>query len=99
MLTTELIGAEQARAWLPGLIDILRDSVDGGASVGFLPPLSEEEAREYWHEVIDDVAHGDRLLLVARQGDALVGTAQLGLVGKPNGRHRAEVQKLLVHSS
>ena len=98
MPTIELLGPEQARAWLPGLVDILRDSVDGGASVGFLPPLGDDEARAYWHEVIDDVARGARLLLLSRQGDAPIGTAQLALVSKPNGRHRAEVQKLLVHS-
>ena len=98
MLTTELLGAERARALLPDLIDILRDSVDGGASVGFLPPLAEDEARAYWREAIDDMARGDRLLLVARLGESVIGTAQLALVSKPNGRHRAEVQKLLVYS-
>ena len=39
-----------------------------------------------------------QVLLVARLDDRAVGTAQLGLAAKPNARHRAEVQKLLVHS-
>jgi GNAT superfamily N-acetyltransferase len=81
------------------LAELLRDSVDGGASVGFLPPLAEEEARGYWQPVLAEAAGGARVLLVARQHGRIVGTVQLALERRPNGRHRAEVQKLLVHRS
>lgn len=81
------------------LIEIVRDSVASGASVGFLPPLAEGEARAYWQGVLADVAEGKRVLLVARKGGRAVGTVQIELPSKPNARHRAEVQKLLVHTS
>lgn len=98
MLQIERIAPADAAAALPELIELLRDSVDGGASVGFLPPLSEGEAHGYWADALAELANGQRVLLVARLDDRAVGTAQLGLAAKPNARHRAEVQKLLVHS-
>lgn len=79
------------------LISLLQDAVDSGASVGFLSPLSIQEAQSYWQEVALAIQKQSRILLVARQDDTIVGTVQLDLVTKPNGRHRAEVQKLLVH--
>jgi ribosomal protein S18 acetylase RimI-like enzyme len=83
---------------LPRLVALLQDSVDDGASVGFLPPLGEPESAEYWREVSTAVAAGSRVLLVARVADGgLVGTVQLDLATRPNGRHRAEVAKLMVH--
>jgi len=83
---------------LSGLVAILRDAVDDGASVGFLPPLGEAEAAEYWRDVGTAVAEGSRVLLVARVADrGLVGTVQPDLAMRPNGRHRAEVAKLMVH--
>lgn len=82
---------------LPELVSLLQDAVDGGASVGFLLPLSTEEANSYWQDVLLAIRKQSRILLVARQEKAIVGTVQLDLVTKPNGIHRAEVQKLLVH--
>lgn len=99
MLAIEEITPASAGAVLPDLIELLRDSVEGGASVGFLPPLAETEARDYWGGVIADLGSGARLLLVARQDGRAAGTVQLELARKPNARHRAEVQKLLVHSA
>jgi ribosomal protein S18 acetylase RimI-like enzyme len=37
------------------------------------------------------------LIFVARDGGQIVGSVQLALAPQPNGRHRAELQKLLVH--
>ena len=94
----EQLTFEQATAELSELIDLLKDSVAGGASIGFLPPLGNDEARDYWASAIEDLARGALVLLVARQGDTVVGTVQLALAQRPNARHRAEVQKLLVHT-
>lgn len=91
----EAAGGEDVMA---ELVEILCDSVASGASVGFLPPLAEGEARSYWQGVLADVAEGKRVLLVARQNGRAAGTVQIELPGKPNARHRAEVQKLLVHT-
>jgi ribosomal protein S18 acetylase RimI-like enzyme len=93
----ELLSANGAREKLGGLIDLLRDAVDSGASVGFLPPLSREAASDYWFAVFADVEVGRRLLLVASRGEEVVGSVQLELATRPNAIHRAEVQRLLVH--
>jgi acetyltransferase len=98
MILIEQFTADQANALLAELIGLLQDSVASGASIGFLPPLGNDEARGYWDGAIEDLARGALVLLVARQGGAVVGTVQLALAQRPNGRHRAEVQKLLVHT-
>ncbi len=98
MLRISLLTAPQAHDYLDSLVDLLRDAVDGGASVGFLPPLDPAEARAYWTATLAQVADGSRLLLAAFDDDALAGSVQLELAQRPNGRHRGEVAKLLVHS-
>ncbi|NWG21262.1 MAG: GNAT family N-acetyltransferase [Chloroflexi bacterium] len=92
----ERLGASAAHDVLDELVVLLRDAVDSGASIGFLPPLDAETARAYWEEICDDIAEHLRVLLVAREGNAIVGTVQLELARKLNARHRAEVQKLIV---
>jgi acetyltransferase len=93
------LNAADARSALPALVELLRDAVAHGASVGFLPPLDAAIAQAFWAEVSAEVATGDRILLVAQRAGAIVGTVQLALARKPNAHHRAEVQKLLVASS
>ena len=79
---------------------LLQDVVDGGASVGFLPPLSAEEARAYWDSVAETLEAGGRRLWIARATDGrILGTVQLDLASQANGRHRAEAIKLMVLSS
>jgi ribosomal protein S18 acetylase RimI-like enzyme len=67
--------------------------VDDGASIGFLPPLAPAEARAYWRGVLGPGV----VLLVAEGDEGIVGTVQLHCALRPNGRHRAEVAKLMVH--
>jgi len=80
------------------LIDLLLDAVENGASVGFVLPLTREEAGRYWDSLLPSVANGSRLLWTALDGAGLVGSVQLELATKKNGLNRAEVQKLLVRS-
>jgi len=84
---------------LPQLIHLLQDTVSSGASLGFLPPVSTEEAQQYWRAVFQDVVHDIRMLLLAREAGQIVGSVQLALATNPNAWHRAEVQKLVVLSS
>lgn len=98
-ITVERPAAQQAHDVLPGLVYLLQDGVASGASIGYLPPLDEVEATAYRASVMEDVARGTSVLLVARRGDVVVGTVQLALATKPNARHRAEVQKLIVVQS
>lgn len=81
-----------------GLVALLRDVVDGGASVGFLPPLAEEQAAAYWDSVAGALRGGGRRLWIARSASGdIIGTVQLDLAGQANGRHRAELIRLMVH--
>jgi acetyltransferase len=83
---------------LAQLSELLRDSVEGGASVGFLAPFEPNVADNYWQQTLASV--GPELVLwVARIGGRVVGSVQLALSSKANGRHRGEVQKLLVLGS
>ncbi|NWF69985.1 MAG: GNAT family N-acetyltransferase [Chloroflexi bacterium] len=81
------------------LIALLQDAVNGGASVSFIAPLDYDTAADYWAKVAAEIALGQRVLLLAFDGEQLVGSVQLALAGQPNARHRAEVQKLLVYSA
>jgi acetyltransferase len=84
---------------ITALAMLLIDIVENGASVGFVLPLSQAEAADYWRGLRDSIASGSRLLWTAERDGAIVGTVQLELVMKKNGVNRAEVQKLLVASS
>jgi ribosomal protein S18 acetylase RimI-like enzyme len=98
-VTLRQLNPAQAEAFLPGLVMLLKDSVESGASVGFLPPLSESDAMEYWRDVISDMRRGSKVLLVAlEEPDTVAGAVQIELASKANAQHRAEVQKLMVRT-
>lgn len=79
------------------LCALLEDAVHDGASVGFLAPLARGTSELYWRGIFDTL--GERLRLwVAEERGSIVGCVQLAPCMKENGRHRAEIQKLLVHS-
>jgi len=84
---------------LPDLIELLQDSVIGGASIGFLSPPADEEALAYWQEVGHALKTPYRIMLAAQKDEKIVGSVQLDLASRANGIHRAEVVKLMVHSS
>jgi ribosomal protein S18 acetylase RimI-like enzyme len=92
------IDAGEARVLVKPLANLLIDAVASGASVGFLPPLGRDEAAAYWISVGNSIAAGQRILLVAEHEGQIVGAVQLTLELRANGRHRAEVSKLLVHT-
>ncbi len=80
------------------LTEVLIDCVEGGASVSFMHPLSQDKAGAFWQDVAHGVAAGKRILLVARGADGrIAGTVQLVLGQPENQPHRADVSKLLVH--
>ncbi|RXI95514.1 GNAT family N-acetyltransferase [Anaerobacillus alkaliphilus] len=75
------------------LAELLAIVVEDGASIGFLPPLSNTDAIDYWKTVLGPGV----VLLVAKLNEQIVGSVQLHLSMKQNGRHRAEVAKLMTH--
>ena len=94
-----LLVAEEARAAMPDLCEVLADCVEGGASVGFMQPFTAADAAPYWEGVAEAVACGNTLLFVAEQDGRVVGTVQVGFAGMPNQPHRGDLKKLLVHRS
>jgi len=92
------IDADQAEARLAALTDLLHACVEAGASVNFVNPFTPQEAEAYWRDkVLGPLTAGVRDLFVAELDGRLVGSVQLDRDTPPNGRHRAEVTKLLVH--
>jgi ribosomal protein S18 acetylase RimI-like enzyme len=84
---------------LEQLADLLIDCVEGGASVSFMLPMTRGKALAYWRRVAEGSARGERALLVAEDGQGVVGTVQLVLDLPENQPHRADLSKLLVHRS
>ena len=83
-----LLGGDEIAALSRLLIGV----VATGASVGFVPPLSAEDADAYWR----GMPKPGCVLLIARRDGQIVGTGQLELAMRANGRTRAEVCKVLV---
>ena len=92
------LSAADTTAQLPALGDLLLDCVRGGASLGFMWPMADESALQFWRGIASAVQAGERALLVA-EDDAghLLGAVQLVLTQPANQAHRGDVAKLLVH--
>jgi ribosomal protein S18 acetylase RimI-like enzyme len=95
----ELFSSAPTSADLVDLSALLRDVVEGGASIGFMLPLAESEITAFWAGIFAEIASGKRVLLAARDAGRIVGSAQLALAPLPNSHHRCELQKLLVRRS
>ncbi len=81
---------------LRGLAQLLVDTVESGAAVSFLSPLTLEGAKDWWRKTISTSAAA-AIFLVARDVQGIVGTVQLHPAWAPNQPHRAEIVKLMVH--
>lgn len=86
---------------LPALVDLLQACVAGGASIGWPHTPDAEVAAAFWRRCAAAVAAGERQVWLAleRAGDprSVQGSAQLLLDMPPNGRHRADIAKVMVH--
>jgi GNAT superfamily N-acetyltransferase len=91
------VGADEISSLAGRLAAVLVDCVAGGASVSFTAPLEMAQALQFWRNVAEGIAQGDRILLVAEADGQIMGTVQV-IIGQPqNQPHRADVSKLLVH--
>lgn len=90
----QVIGERELR----GLSEVLIDCVEGGASVSFMLPMTQDKARAFWSKAAEGVARGDRMVFAAEDdsGD-IVGTVQLLMDQPENQPHRADISKMLVH--
>jgi len=82
---------------LQQLAELLIDCVEGDASVGFMHPLSLDQALAFWRRIADGAARGERVLLVVEDAEGIVGTVQVVLAQPDNQPHRGDVSKMLVH--
>jgi len=102
MPRTLTLSPQEANDRLAELTELLVAVVDGGASVGFFRPLAGIDAAAFWRSRLADLVAERSLLVVALADDGtapgtIVGTVMVVLATQPNGRHRAEIAKLLVH--
>jgi acetyltransferase len=98
-IAIESVSSSSAPGCLSGLVDLLSDAVAADAAVGFLDPLSTGEAVAYWEQVFADIAANRRELIVARDGERIVGAIQIGFPTCTNANHRADAANLIVHTS
>lgn len=95
--TIDVVDGDEVRRLAPELAEVLIDCVHGGASVGFLAPLTEDRALAFWEGVAAKADAGSWLVLVARDAEGVHGTVQVRLAEAENQPHRVDVAKLLVH--
>jgi GNAT superfamily N-acetyltransferase len=93
------LGVGEVRANLDGLAAVLADCVEGGASVGYMAPFSQEEARQVYEAYASEVEDGRRVLLAAFADGEVVGTVQIVFAPHPNQPHRADIARMLVRRS
>jgi GNAT superfamily N-acetyltransferase len=93
-IVIERIGKDVDAPILRGLAEVLLDAIDDNAGVSFMPGLTVSEAESWWKSA---VAPDRAIVLVARDNDGIVGTAQIQPSWAPNQPHRGDVAKLIVH--
>jgi ribosomal protein S18 acetylase RimI-like enzyme len=97
MIDYQMLSATQAQQRLSELCDVLQGCVAQGASVGFIDAADQQAILRFWQNRIYSLASGNDELWVACQHGAIVATVMINNSAMPNGRHRAEISKLLVH--
>ncbi len=88
---------DDALAQIRSLTEVLGDCIADNASVGFMPPFTQDAGDAFWTGVAEAVGRGEVLLYGAFVDGQLWGTVQIGFALKPNQPHRADLMKLLVH--
>jgi GNAT superfamily N-acetyltransferase len=89
----------EAARRLDELAALLVDAVESGASVNFMRGLTPDQAAGFWRGQLPGLADGSRILMAAEAGGRVVGTAMVTFAHQPNQPHRADITKMLVHSS
>ncbi len=97
--TIRRLDAAQAEVRITALGSILGDAVAHGASVNFLAGVSATDTEGFWRRQLPAIAAGETLLFVAEDGVRPIGTVLLMFAPQPNAPHRAEIGKMLVHST
>ncbi len=80
-------------------VALLREAVESGGCLGFLLPVDEDKLERYWNGVAREMEAGERELLAAIEHGHVVGTMQIAYEKAESVRHRADLQKLMVHTA
>ena len=99
LISIRPLATAEAEARIGELAAILVDAVAHGASVNFLAGFDLADGIAFWRGQLPGIADGSRILLVAEERGAIMGTTVLTLAHQPNAPYRAEIGKMLVHSS
>ncbi len=74
MIEVRRLAGDELHAHLDRLAEVLHDCVDGGASVSYMTPFSQDDARKAFASFAAEVDAGRRLILAAFADGAVVGT-------------------------
>jgi acetyltransferase len=77
-----------------GLAKVHQDALRSGMALGALDSMGRGVLERSYRDVVAALDDRDRLLLVAEEGEEVVGMAQLAFSGATNADHRAEVQRI-----
>ena len=91
-----MVRPDEFPSLVPALVDLIIDTVDDGASLGFIAPVVPAAAWKYWIGLVPEFAAGSRVLVGVFCDGQIAGSAQLWLPSLPNARHRADVQKVFI---
>lgn len=93
----ERLDAAAARSAVRALATVTVAAVERGASISFMQPLATAEAERFWAGAASGVAEGALFLFAGWSDGRLAGTVTLVPAWQPNGPHRGELAKLVVH--
>jgi GNAT superfamily N-acetyltransferase len=88
--------ADAVEAHLGELAQLLLDAHASNMALGLAPDLTAERATAVYRRTASRLKAGERILLGALDGHILVGAVHLARAEAENGRHRGEIQRLVV---
>lgn len=97
--TIRILSPAEAAAHRETLVDLLVDAVESGASVNFVWPMTRAKSENWWTGALASHDRGERVIFAAERDGRIEGSVQLIFPGQENQAHRADIGKLLVHSS
>jgi GNAT superfamily N-acetyltransferase len=90
------LDADAVEAHLGELAQLLLDAHASNMALGLAPDLTAERAAVVYRRTASQLKAGERILLGAFDGNILVGAVHLARAEAENGRHRGEIQRLVV---
>jgi GNAT superfamily N-acetyltransferase len=97
-IRVEELHAAGVEEHLDALARLLLEAHASGMALGLAAPLSFDGARTAYAEAAARLEPGERLLFAAFDGSDVVGAVQLDRAQAGNGRHRAEIRRLVVRA-